>query len=91
MTSMDRRALLTAMVGAGVAVGALGAAATSVMAVPRAKPPRPDTDRAAAVPQQPGVEDEGKARLHKAQYIVIRRRPRRRWWWRRPRGRVYFY
>lgn len=92
MSSMDRRTMLTALLGACVAAGAIGATATSALAVPRAAPPRPETgtDTAEAMPEA----GEGEARLHNAQYIVVRRRPRRRWIWRRPirrRRRVYFY
>lgn len=89
MTSMDRRSLLTALLGACVAAGAIGSAAGSALAVPRAAPPKPEAEVAEA-----GAEvGEGEAKLHNAQYFVVRRRPRRRWVWRpiRRRRRVYFY
>lgn len=88
--SMDRRTLLTALVGACVAAGAVGSMATSAAAVPRMANPKAGSEPQASdfVP-----ETEGEARLENAQYLVIRRRPRRRWYvWRRPRRRrVYFY
>ncbi len=88
MSSMDRRSLLTAMVGACVAAGAIGVAASSAMAVPLAPPVKPETGKADAS-QDIG---EGEASVHNAQYFVVRRRARRRWFW-RPirRRRVYFY
>lgn len=88
--SMDRRALLTALAGACVAAGAIGAMATSAAAVPRIAGPKPDREPEVG---QAAPEAEGEATLHNAQYVVIRRRPRRRWYmWRRPRRRrVYFY
>jgi hypothetical protein len=89
MTSMDRRSLLTAMLGACVAAGAIGAAASSAMAVPLAPPVKPEADKAEVSPEV----EEGEASLHNAQYFVVRRRARRRWFWRpiRRRRRVYFY
>lgn len=91
MSSLDRRTLLTAMLGACAAAGALGAAATSAAAVPRAAPPKsePVTGAAQAAPEAV----EGEATVHNAQFIVVRRRPRRRWFWRpiRRRRRVYVY
>lgn len=88
MSSMDRRTLLTALVGACVAVGALGAVATSASAaVPRATPLKPGTDTADAAPEVA----EGEASVHQAQYFVVRRRPRRRFFWRRPWRRRRYY
>lgn len=89
MTSMDRRRLLTALIGACAAAGAVGAMATSAAAVPRAAPPSPETG-ADAAEVMPEVA-EGEAKLHNAQFIVVRRRPRRRWFVRRRRRSVYFY
>jgi hypothetical protein len=88
MPHMDRRTLLTALVGACAAVGTLGAAATSAIAVPRAAPPKPEADLPAAAPHA-----EGEAQVHQAQVFVYRRRRRRRWFVARPRRRrrVYFY
>lgn len=89
MSSMDRRSLLTALFGACVAAGAIGAAASSAMAVPIARPVKPETETADVAPEAA----EGEASVHNAQYFVVRRRPRRRWFWRpiRRRRRVYFY
>lgn len=90
MTSMDRRTLLTALLGACAATGAVGALSSTAAAVPRPAPRRADTDPVAeAVPEAA----EGEARLHNAQFIVVRRRPRRRWFWRRRvrRRRVFIY
>jgi hypothetical protein len=88
MSSMDRRSLLTAMLGACVAAGAIGAAASSSMAVPLAPPVKPEAETAEA-----DGHGESQASVHNAQYFVVRRRPRRRWVWRpiRRRRRVYFY
>ena len=88
MSSMDRRTLLTAMVGACVAAGAVSAVATNALAaVPRAVPLKPETDAADAAPEAA----EGDASVQQAQYFYGRRR-RRRWSWRRPwRRRAYFY
>lgn len=92
MMAFDRRSLLTTMLGACVAAGAVGAAATSAMAVPRAAPPKPAgaTDTAEAAME--GAET-AEGNLHNAQFVVIRRRPRRRWRiFRRPiRRRRRFY
>jgi hypothetical protein len=88
MSSMDRRSLLTAMLGACVAASAVGALAGPAAALPRAAAPKVEPETADASPEV----GEGEAKVHNAQYIVIRRRPRRRWIWRRPRRRrVYFY
>lgn len=86
MSSMDRRTLLTAMLGACAVAGGLGAAATSALAVPRAAPPSPATGAETAE-----VVPEGEATLHNAQYYIRRRR--RRVFYRRirRRRRVYFY
>ena len=87
--SMNRRSLLTALAGGCVAAGALAAlGASPAAAVPRATPPKPASGETAGA--APEAEGEGEARLHNAQFIVIRRRPRRRWVFRR-RRRVYFY
>lgn len=92
MSSMDRRSLLTAMLGACVAAGAVGAAASSAIALPLAQPVKPEADTADASPELGGGA-ESEAGVHNAQYFVVRRRPRRRWVWRpiRRRRRVYFY
>ncbi len=92
MSSMDRRSLLTAMLGACVAAGAVGAAASSAMALPLAPPGKREADTAEATPEAGGPA-AGEATVHNAQYFVVRRRPRRRWVWRpiRRRRRVYFY
>ncbi len=87
--SMDRRTMLTAMVGACAAAGAIGAAATSANAVPRAMPPAPTPQSAA------GAADavvEGEAKVYQAQWWRWRRRRFfvRPWRFRR-RRRVYFY
>lgn len=91
LTAMDRRTMLTALLGACVAAGAMGAAASSAMAVPRAAPPKPETGAGAAA-ASPEVA-EGEATVHNAQFIVIRRRPRRRWILRRSyrRRRIFLY
>ena len=87
---MDRRTLLTAMMGACVAAGTVGALATSVSAaVPRAVPLRRDTE-AAAADDMTGAGD-GEAQVHQAQVFVVRRRPRRRWFWRCPWRRRRYY
>ena len=89
MSAMDRRTLLTALVGACFAAGAVGAVATSASAaVPRAVPIKPETDTADASLEVA----EGEASVHQAQYFYVRRRPRRRFFWSRPRRRrAYFY
>ena len=77
------------MVGAAVAASAMGAAATSAMAVPRATLPKPEGETADLAQAGPALE--GEAKLEPTQFIVVRRR-RRRFWrpWRRRRA-VYFY
>ncbi len=93
IASMDRRSLLTALFGACVVAGTIGGTASSVVAAPRATPPRPEAEATATAEAGPRTAD-GEAKLHNAQYIVIRRRPRRRWIVRRPirrRRRVFFY
>ena len=78
---MDRRTLLTAMVGACVAAGTVAGAATSASAaVPRAIPLKRDETALDAVPE--GID--GEAKVEQAQYFVVRRRRRRRFFWRRP-------
>jgi hypothetical protein len=78
---MDRRTLLTAMLGACVTAGAVAAAATSASAaVPRATPLKRDETSIDAQPEAAG----GEATVEQAQYFVVRRRPRRRFFWRRP-------
>ena len=90
MSFMDRRTLLTALVGACAAAGAMGALATSATAaVPRATSLKTEADADAAEAGAEGVE--GEAQLHNAQYFVVRRRPRRRWFWRPFRRRRRYY
>lgn len=87
-SAMNRRSLLTALVGACVAVGAVGSVATSVAALPLPQPAKREPDLAEASPEAV----DGEAKLHQAQYFVVRRRPRRRWFWgvRRRRRRYYW-
>lgn len=84
---MDRRTVLTGMIGACVAAATVGSLATSASAaVPRAVPPRTEEEVAA----QPEAT-EGEAKVHQTQVFVVRRRPRRRWFWRRPWRRRRYY
>ena len=88
--SMDRRTVLTALVGACVAASAIGVTAASAAPVPRVVPAKPREEAETPELAQAGPAVEGEARLEPSQFIVVRRR--RRWWrpWRR-RWRVYFY
>ena len=88
MSSINRRAVLTAMAGGCVAAAALAATAGSAVAtVPRGLPlgPAPDSPEAGPEPA------DGEAMLHQAQYIIIRRRPRRRWFFYRRWRRRYYW
>lgn len=88
MATLDRRTLLTAMLGACAAASTMGLAATSASAVPMAKPMAPTGGAEEALAEVV----EGEAEIHKAQFIVIGRRRRRRFIVRpRRRRRVYFY
>jgi len=80
--SIDRRTLMTAMLGVCAVAGGLGAAATTASAVPRAAPPsRTGGEETAEAMTEGG---EGEATLQNVQYW---RRRRPWWWWRRRRRR----
>lgn len=85
MSSMDRRTVLTAVLGVCAVAGGLGAVASTAAAVPKAAPPSPLTGEVVA------EAAEGEATLQNAQYIVFGRRRRRRVFVRRYRRRRRYY
>ena len=90
MTTLDRRNLLTGLVGVCGAAAMLGVTASQAVALPRAVPITPDNKGAGVGSDDAHKHAEGgeEGLVHKAQWGDRGRRRRRRRWW---RGRWLWY